>query len=263
MDQLHHDTFGIGHDEHDDVLLSQAKKLIQQCRCRRFQDSGVASPCLKCDALHAFSACRLELIASQKSREECPAVEAALSDEKVPNRWWDEDDSESDGNNSELKEITDCSRWPDENTGQSEDFFNTANTSDIDTELKEMPDWSQWRHESAEPSDDESNTIDTSDADADAETEQGAGYDVISLLSGPRFNSPALQRVWRRNATDLRQAGLLNFGQPYGRGTAHAVGLFANTDKPSIWLRLFYWTRRQREILWPSYVSLGHGSQVN
>jgi len=223
MDQLYWDTFGHEDDVYDDVLFYQALQLIRQCPCRRFQNSGSVSHCVRCKALHALFARRLEIVSSQASaRSDHLAVEVALSEELgdgVLDERWDENDSESD-DERRLEEVPDRPRWRDASAEQSDYSFNTADTSD-------------------------------------AETEQlGAESDIGS----PEFNLPALQLVWEtfmshrqqiphrpRNTTNLRRAAQITFGQSYGKGTAHAVGLFANRDDPSIWLRLGYWIRRQKE----------------
>ena len=115
-------------------------------------------------------------------------------------------------------------------------------------------------------------TDETSDYHAEKEKlnnhwEQRAESDISSASSPAEFNnSPALQLViWetfmsssshrqqipctpRNTATNhLRRAAQITFGRSYGKGTAHAVGLFANCDDPSVWLRLGCWIRRQRE----------------
>ncbi|KAK1758623.1 hypothetical protein QBC47DRAFT_375281 [Echria macrotheca] len=215
MDQLYWDTFGYEDDVYDDVLFYQALKLIRQCPCRRFQDSASVSHCVRCKALRALFARRLEIdsfqaYARSDHLSESLVVEPALSEElgdSVLDERWDENDSESD-DESRLEEVPDRPGWQDASAEQSDYSFNTADTSN-------------------------------------AETEQlGAEPDIGS----PEFNLPALQLVWERNTTNLRRAAQITLGQSYGRGTAHAVGLFANCDDPSIWLRLGYWVRRQKEI---------------
>jgi len=222
MDQLYWDTFGHEDDVCDDVLFYQALQLIRQCPCR-FQDSGAVSHCVRCKVLHALFARRLEIVSSQVSaRSDHLTVKAALSEEfrdGVLDERRDENDSESD-DERRLEKFPDRPRWRDISAEQSDYLFNTADISD-------------------------------------AETEQlGAKSDIGS----PEFNLAALQLVWEtfishrqqiphrpRNTIDLRRAAQITFGQSYGKGTAYAVGLFANCDDPSIWLRLGYWIRRQKE----------------
>jgi len=110
------------------------------------------------------------------------------------------------------------------------------------------------------------NATDTSDAGT--EQQLGAESDIGSLYVSPEFNLAALQLIWeheiphrlkkKHNTTYLRRAAQLTFGQSYGRGTAHAVGLFANCDDPSIWLRLGYWIRWQKE----TWLLLLHTSRI-
>jgi hypothetical protein len=82
----------------------------------------------------------------------------------------------------------------------------------------------------------------------------------LDTIGSPNFSSPALQLVWgrfmshhqrisqRQNMTILRRAALITFGPSYGRGTAHAIGLWANSDDTSIFFNFGCWIRQQREI---------------
>jgi hypothetical protein len=262
MDQLYWDTFGHHeHDVHDDdddddddmLFFYQAlQQLIRQCPCpcRRFQqDSGSVSHCccVRCKVLlHALFARRqLEIVsshqASARSSDQRLTVEAAaLSEEELigdgvlDNLRWDENDSDESDDDKRTRpeelEVPDrLPRWRDASDAEQSDYYSFNNTTD-----------------------------DTSDY---AETEQlgAAESDIIGNL--PEFNLPALQLVWEtfkshhhqqiprrpRNTTNLRRAAQITFGQSYGKGTAHAVGLFANCDDPSIWLRLGCWIRRRKE----------------
>lgn len=108
---------------------------------------------------------------------------------------------------------------------------------------KDELDWLQWQDaiprgiEQAQTSD-----------PGDAEDEQ------VHAMGSPNFSSPALQPVWGRfmshhqlgiligqNVTNLRRAALVTFGPSHRRGTAHAVGLWANSDDGSTFFRLGCW----------------------
>ena len=68
------------------------------------------------------------------------------------------------------------------------------------------------------------------------------------------FHSPALQLLWAPGFVSQCERGLqglgagrIIFGQTYGREVGRALGVWANCDKPRIWLLIWYWIRRQRE----------------
>jgi hypothetical protein len=233
MDQLHWDTLGHEHDACDDALFSQAQQLIRQCPCRRYQDS--ASRCVRCKLLLAMFAhrpeiqddlpgerkSRLEIVSSRASaRSDHLAVRAApsvqLRDEVVADRSDVDDDVEDPAYERRWEEELNCRRWRDTVARRNK----LAKTSD--------------------PGDVEDEHLDT--------------------IGSPNFGSPALQLVWGRlmshhqrisqgqNMTNLRRAALITFGPSYGRGTAHAIGLWVNSNDTSIFFKFGCWIRRQREI---------------
>lgn len=111
-------------------------------------------------------------------------------------------------------------------------------------------DWLQWQDAAARPTE-EAKASDPGDVEDEH----------LQTIGSPNFSSPALQVVGGRftsyhqrvlqgeNIVNLRRAALITFGPSYGRGTAHAVGLWANSNETSIFFKLGCWIRRQREIL--------------
>lgn len=61
-----------------------------------------------------------------------------------------------------------------------------------------------------------------------------------------RYYVPA----WRGPPTPLQEATRKLYGPRFGRGTAHAIGIWADCDSPVFSLRVWYWLRRQGEMLW-------------
>ena len=72
------------------------------------------------------------------------------------------------------------------------------------------------------------------------------------------FISPALRLVWGNFVphrqgwshglnTPLWGAARIIFMQSHRKGTAHAVGVWANSDNPSISLKVWFWIQRQRK----------------
>lgn len=252
MDQLHFDTFGHEDDSHDDALFSQAQHLIRQCPCRRYKNS--AARCVRCKLLLAMFAhrpeldvdlpregkSRLEIVSSRAlaradhiTIRATPSVE--LGDEIVAS--WSGDDAQDSVYN------------PDDSTyGRSWE----GELTDIrhrDSRRQDELDWLEWQDTVARRNE-QAETTDPGDAEDEP----------LNTIASPDFSSPALQLVWgrfmshhqgilqRQNVTNLRQAAFVTLGPSYRRGTAQAMGLWANIDDGSIFFRLGCWIRRQREI---------------
>ncbi|RYP53010.1 hypothetical protein DL768_001913 [Monosporascus sp. mg162] len=146
---------------------------------------------------------------------------------------WDEDMAQEDS------EPWDC---------QESEALNLAKSNDISgIECRTMP---------SEPDMPLSETLDvhdTSDTEAeDVLTESGLSH----AINRPVFGSPALKLVWenfmqryesalRGSRTLLRETARMVYGPSYERGTAHAVGIWANYNNPPVWLRL--WNQPERE----------------
>lgn len=250
MDQLHSDTFGHEGDAHNNELFSQAQHLLRQCPCRRYNNS--ASRCVRCKLLLAMFPHRPELQADSpkggKSRLEIvssrapgwsdhfvigapPPVE--LGDDIVAG--WSDDDAEDSS-----YEVDDSSY------GRSWEERLVRHRS-RDARRQDELDWLQWQDAAARPTE-EAKASDPGDVEDEH----------LQTIGSPNFSSPALQVVWGRftsyhqrvlqgeNIVNLRRAALITFGPSYGRGTAQAVGLWANSDDGSIFFKLGYWIRRQR-----------------
>jgi hypothetical protein len=95
----------------------------------------------------------------------------------------------------------------------------------------------------------------------DVPTESGLRHSI----NRPVFGSPALKLVWenfmqrhetvsRGSRRPLREAVRMVYGPSYGRETAQAVGIWANCENPSFWLRFWFWMQRQGEILQKTWI---------
>jgi len=247
MDQLHWDTFGHEHDARDDELFSQAQQLIRQCPCRRYQDS--TSRCVRCKFLLAMFAhrpelkedlpreekSRLEIVLSRASaRLDHLGVRVAPSVELGNEVVTDRSDVDDDVDGSAYER-----RWEEE----------LAQLRRRDARRQDELDWLRWQDAVARHNE-QAKTSDPGDVEDE----------YLEAIGSPNSSSPALQLVWgrfmsnhqlqilqRQNIASLRRAALITFGPSYGRGTAHAVGLWANSDDTSIYFKLGCWFRRQRE----------------
>jgi hypothetical protein len=144
----------------------------------------------------------------------------------------------------------------------------------METEALEEQDFGDWEEDNKlesgalvpeEELDDTTKEVDEEiDEEADEEVDDELDTDLgtvmrdteFQLMAALSFHSPALQILWapefvsrRERGLQRLEAGRVVFGQTYGRGTGRALGVWANGDNPWIWLLIWYWIRRQREIL--------------
>jgi hypothetical protein len=234
MDELYWDIFRFEHETWDDALFSEAQELVRRCPCNR---SDAFNPCcVRCKLLSLFAR---RQISNDLPRERKSSLEIVSS---PANRT--------------------SPRWSEHRT----DVVITSTTEAVDEEeSKDLPfEWDEEREHGIygvgysraekfdhildmepyitsvgrEMADDE--TLDIA-ATSNTEPEQ-------------TFSSPALRLVWgtfvphRQGGlqgpnTPLWGAARIIFEQSYRKGTAHAVGVWANSDNPSIWLKIWFWIR--------------------
>ena len=241
MDELNLDTFPLEHNAWDDALFEQAQKHIRQCPCN--QSGDTESRCAHCSLIQSLFPRRhfnidppkerkpaLEIVSSRtnpgspQASEHTPPRQAVGGQESkgLPVEWEEEWEEEWDG---EWDEECD-EEWED---GRLE--FGDSRPKDVDGIL------GMERYitlEELEIACDE--TLGMTDT---SQTEPEPNSCLI-------FSSPALRLVWGESLvsnhqqdlqgrnTCLQSASRIIFKQARRRGTAHAVGVWAARDNPSI-----------------------------
>jgi hypothetical protein len=225
MDELYWDIFRAAHETWDDKLFSEAQELFPQCPCRR---SDASNPrCVRCKLLSVFAR---RQPSNDLPRERKSTLEIVSSPANHTSPEWSE---------------------------HRTDVATTSPRQALDEEHEGLPfEWDEERehgiydfdYSRAEEFDD---TLDIEPYTITSVEPEMAGDETLDMAATGNtelvhaFISPALRLVlgnfvphrqgWLHGPnTSLWGAARIIFEQSHRKGTAHAVGVWANSDNPSI-----------------------------